>query len=508
MAKDVSGQPDDTSPMELDLKAANESEKEALIVVPTTVQPEYEKLTSKRTHADLSDCEDQSNPPKKGMADKEVLEQMEALKVQLAQMATDNKMLKETIVELQAAGGAAKKQPTVDADGFITVGRGRGGRPRAQPSNVQLPVSNQFEALPVEVVQQKARPCNVYVAATAQVVMQKLRGIPELQEKGSYSISSVQGGRATVQAKNEELGELIKKTLMEAEIGYFERPRRGAGPLKVELRGMSEFDAETVMKLLTEEEDMVVKPVNVTRTKRAVFNPVTKRLEKKDLPFYTVTFPQGTKSEQVSCCRYTQNLRMKFVALRKSNQPLQCYNCQRWGHSQTTCRMPARCLKCSLGHATRDCRMINEDSPKEMLKCANCDAYGHPANYSKCPKALEHARQREKTRQTTRQAVPQAAPARPVQTPAQAARMAYKNSQGVPAPVNERVPLQGAWAPRQQCEQQTVQEMLSTLMNRMEEQWNWFAQSLEDQTQRMVRIARAIGRPTLREEEINDIFNV
>lgn len=58
--------------------------------------------------------------------------------------------------------------------------------------------------------------------------------------------------------------------------------------------------------------------------------------------------------------------------------PLRCFNCQRFGHSQTSCRGSATCAKCgTTEHASEDCG--NE------AKCINCGG-DHPAYSRSCPK--------------------------------------------------------------------------------------------------------------------------
>ncbi|GFX84728.1 hypothetical protein TNCV_725351 [Trichonephila clavipes] len=43
--------------------------------------------------------------------------------------------------------------------------------------------------------------------------------------------------------------------------------------------------------------------------------------------------------------------------------------------------MIPRCIKCGQAHQTKDCPIQRVDN----TYCINCQAYGHMANYSKCP---------------------------------------------------------------------------------------------------------------------------
>ncbi|GFT29409.1 RNA-directed DNA polymerase from mobile element jockey [Trichonephila clavipes] len=58
--------------------------------------------------------------------------------------------------------------------------------------------------------------------------------------------------------------------------------------------------------------------------------------------------------------------------------PLRCFKCQRFGHSQTACRGQLTCSRCaSIGHASSDCTLEQ--------KCVNC-SQPHSADSKLCPK--------------------------------------------------------------------------------------------------------------------------
>ncbi|GFU87547.1 uncharacterized protein TNCV_2934691 [Trichonephila clavipes] len=58
--------------------------------------------------------------------------------------------------------------------------------------------------------------------------------------------------------------------------------------------------------------------------------------------------------------------------------PLRCFKCQRFGHSQTSCHGQLTCSRCaSVGHASTDCSL--------EPKCINC-LQPHPSDSKLCPK--------------------------------------------------------------------------------------------------------------------------
>lgn len=65
----------------------------------------------------------------------------------------------------------------------------------------------------------------------------------------------------------------------------------------------------------------------------------------------------------------------------KSNRftPVQCKNCQRFGHSQANCKLKPRCVKCSQPHHYSVCPKPQSTPPT----CVNC-GQTHSANYRGC----------------------------------------------------------------------------------------------------------------------------
>ncbi|GFT94173.1 RNase H domain-containing protein [Trichonephila clavipes] len=85
------------------------------------------------------------------------------------------------------------------------------------------------------------------------------------------------------------------------------------------------------------------------------------------LTFTSPTLPQTIKAGYLNCKirPYIPN-------------PLRCFQCQRFGHSQTACRGQLTCSRCaSVGHASSDCTLEQ--------KCVNC-SQPHSADSKLCPK--------------------------------------------------------------------------------------------------------------------------
>ena len=100
------------------------------------------------------------------------------------------------------------------------------------------------------------------------------------------------------------------------------------------------------------------------------------------IPVYFLELKNDTHNKGIFNMTSIFNLKISVDSYKKSNQPTQCHRCQRYGHAQSCCKNPARCVKCAGCHLTVDCPTRGRvDSPK----CALCGG-DHTANYRGCPK--------------------------------------------------------------------------------------------------------------------------
>ena len=87
----------------------------------------------------------------------------------------------------------------------------------------------------------------------------------------------------------------------------------------------------------------------------------------------------------------------------KSHSLTQCYRCQRFGHTQTSCCAAPRCVRCGEQHFTSDCQQKGTKTPP---RCVNCKEEGHTANYLGCTAAKNYKKAQNKAMPPPKSAFP------------------------------------------------------------------------------------------------------
>ena len=132
---------------------------------------------------------------------------------------------------------------------------------------------------------------------------------------------------------------------------------------------------------------------------------VSDLIRKDDHVIYIVQFANNFDTNCLNLNHKTiDSMIVKWEKLkRSSNKIMQCFKCQRFGHSSHGCGFEARCVKCQESHPRGQCKRINQEGDPT---CVNCGG-NHTANYQRCPtyiKYVENKAQRpNKTNQVKKQ---------------------------------------------------------------------------------------------------------
>nr|XP_042909134.1 uncharacterized protein LOC122271539 [Parasteatoda tepidariorum] len=97
------------------------------------------------------------------------------------------------------------------------------------------------------------------------------------------------------------------------------------------------------------------------------------------LPLFLTILTETDVNRQIFSITNIQSIPVSIERFRGGQNPIQCYNCQEFGHSQRSCNSPSRCVKCAAKHRSYECQKDENTPPK----CSNCGD-SHTANYTGC----------------------------------------------------------------------------------------------------------------------------
>lgn len=178
-----------------------------------------------------------------------------------------------------------------------------------------------------------------------------------------------------IQVYSESNYRTLTKYLNDNNKNFYTYQLKSAKGLTVVIKGI-ESDVDTVeIKEALEEKGFSVKAVLNIYNKNRVPQPM----------FKIVLNPDTTslkKNEIHSIYKLNRLLHRKVVVEEpiKRDGPVQCSNCQEFGHTKSYCTLRAVCVACGEFHSIAACKIATVDKKK----CSNCGG-NHSASYRGCP---------------------------------------------------------------------------------------------------------------------------
>lgn len=104
---------------------------------------------------------------------------------------------------------------------------------------------------------------------------------------------------------------------------------------------------------------------------------------------FLVHFPNSTQLNTVLNSKKFQYVCYQKVQWCKysppTNNSVQCYRCQGFGHGSSNCNYQNKCVKCTAIHEQGKCPKTEE----QKVQCTNCQGE-HPANFRQCPNFVNY----------------------------------------------------------------------------------------------------------------------
>ncbi|CAH2011240.1 unnamed protein product, partial [Acanthoscelides obtectus] len=168
--------------------------------------------------------------------------------------------------------------------------------------------------------------------------------------------------------KSEDDYRRIIRLFREEEVPHHTFPLPSERNIHAVIRGVHATLSEIEIK--EELQQRGYSPLHIIRLKRGGGVP---------MPLVVVILPKVEKSQQLFNEHELLGLAIRVEVQKNSRLIGQCHRCQKYGHAQSYCTAPPKCLKCASDHMIHLCPQTEQ----EERKCANCGG-GHPANSRTC----------------------------------------------------------------------------------------------------------------------------
>lgn len=198
--------------------------------------------------------------------------------------------------------------------------------------------------------------------------------------KDSFHIIPLTKGKiheTKVQVKTEQNYRALTQYLNQEKKNYYTYQLKSSKGLQVVIKGIeSEIDPAEVLEALREQGFNVKSAINI-------FNK-----DKKPQPLFKIELEPDTwafkKSEvhPIYNLQFLLHRRISVEEPHKRKGPVQCENCQEYGHTKSYCTLTTVCVSCGEPHSSNKCPQNKQDI--NAKKCSNCGG-NHTANYRGCP---------------------------------------------------------------------------------------------------------------------------
>lgn len=157
---------------------------------------------------------------------------------------------------------------------------------------------------------------------------------------------------------------------------YYTYQLKSSKGLSVVLKGIEPFVECDEIKTALSDEGFQIKSVFNIQNQKKIPQP----LFRVELEFDSKLLKKG-EPHPIYSLRYLLHRKITIEVPHKRSGPIQCHNCQEYGHTKSYCTLPSVCVICGDLHETGSCTKTKEDST--IKKCSNCGG-NHTANYRGC----------------------------------------------------------------------------------------------------------------------------
>lgn len=256
-------------------------------------------------------------------------------------------------------------------------------------NTVNLNIQNRFGILKEQTLHDKTIPqppltvnkrvitpkINVISIKVPNTITEKMNLIESIKVKSRSSFTvNLNGIFMKLHPETAKDYQEIIKVLDEMKVEHFLFLNRTVKPLKVVIRGLS-IDMDTIM--IAEE---LKKTFPVFKVAQLI-----KFKTQNKMPLFQIQLEDGPAAREIFKLNTLLHHIINVEIYNRHPRVLQCFTCQYWHHSSTSCKLNSRCCKCDANDHETPNYLIGKgkiDTPT----CCNC-GQNHAASYRGCPKS-------------------------------------------------------------------------------------------------------------------------
>lgn len=262
--------------------------------------------------------------------------------------------------------------------GFQTVTKRMSYKPRAVVEKDPVPVQNRYTPItPRDAIQEKKPPPIVISPPISQMHLKKM-----LRERGISSFSLNSSDKETRVYLNTEADRykatLIFRECHEVQFHTF-APRGTKRSNKYVLYG---FDIDYEVEEITAELNDRLEGFKLARrlTKRNCNGDV------RPMEGILIVTEHNVTLKAIAGLRHICDVKFRVTTFKEDGGPVQCRNCQQYGHTMKYCDRRCICARCGEPHLLSQCTAASAP------KCSNCQQ-GHLASSKECPHRMNLIRE-------------------------------------------------------------------------------------------------------------------
>lgn len=289
-----------------------------------------------------------------------------------------------------AEGGSSTmpEKKKVDEDGFTLVEPRHRVRPR--PVSAAEPVSTSQRFAPLANLQQEEASAPVGAKRPPPIVITPPRSSEDLKalllREGISAFHIFNGPKETrIYPHSEEVQGKIFLLLQRSDVFFHTFFRKTEKPNRKYLLHGFDIDAD-IQQIARDLQDRLPGFLNARRLRK-----VDSSGKRTDITAILVTTEHKTKVSDLKKLRSINFTSFRVSVFRDGDGAVQCFNCQRFGHIQSACHHPFRCVRCGGNHDVRSCQRETQ-----KVCCVNCGG-DHVASYRSCPHRVAILKKRAET---------------------------------------------------------------------------------------------------------------